>query len=408
MPNHQVRPLGRGVVAGRLRRARAARRSGARARRRSGASTGAARRRLRHLGQLRHAEDEGIARVSPLRRAIAADAHLGRQRLVFRRVVGHAHRRALVESLVAHNAEEPFAILAIVFSLEQDERVAFLGPRHPLVERGIGFERGDDACLHVPNLDAVADLLCGVDHHREIAPALVEAEFGHVADVQLRSGLEIAEDQVTPARRRVAWRIRRGRRRAASSSRRSARGRRRPSRRRAVAVHGDPSAGFAREHHALDLRDRGLLAIRQVHQRDAVLIRPARARVRLRLAAHRRNRDRRPRRVRRERRGRPALAHGELPFLRAGRRTNHHVTIALERREPVGEPLAVRRQRRAGHRSESQDVVQGDRPLGRVLGVEFGRRSKRDQCGRQGQHDRETQALHGKYLQRRRAIRAGN
>ena len=67
--------------------------------------------------------------------------------------------------------------------LERDERVAFLRPRHALVEQRIRLERRD-AGLRIMDLDAVADLFRGVDDQREIAAALVEAEF---ADVPMES-----------------------------------------------------------------------------------------------------------------------------------------------------------------------------------------------------------------------------
>ena len=165
--------------------------------------------------------------------------------------------------------------------------------------------------------------------------------------------------------------------------------------RRAVAVHRDPPAGFARERESPNLRDRRLLAVGEVHERHAVLVGTARARVRLRITPVGGDGDCRPLRVGRERCGATAaLAHWELPLLGAGRRTNDHFGIALQRRHAVREPLAVRRHRGPADRAETQNVFERDGLLGRILRAQFGQGRKRDERGRKGQHRRKTQTLH--------------
>ena len=52
----------------------------------------------------------------------------------------------------------------------------------------------------------------------------------------------------------------------------------------------DPAGRLAREREATNLRNRRLLAAREVHDRHRGLIRPPRARVGLRLTARRRRR----------------------------------------------------------------------------------------------------------------------
>ena len=69
--------------------------------------------------------------------------------------------------------------------------------------------------------------------------------------------------------------------------------------------------------------------------------------------------DRDPRRVARERHGAAgALADRELHFLVAARGPDDHLAVALQRRQPVRQPLAVWRERGGAQRAEGRDVGQ--------------------------------------------------
>ena len=139
VPHDEVRTfVASGAATGATRSGIAAFRRGAFSRRGiAAAGTG------RHLGQLGDAEDQRAAILGPDGRAVAADRHLGRERLVRLRVVDHLLRCAAAEAGESHHGVETLAIGAVIGALQHRDRVAFLRPGHALVERLVGIERRD-------------------------------------------------------------------------------------------------------------------------------------------------------------------------------------------------------------------------------------------------------------------------
>ena len=117
--------------------------------------------------------------LGPLRRAVAADADISAGNVLSSPgsyvVFFGAPLASNPVKPTTENSRSRYCRSSL--PLSSDERVAFLGPRHALVERRARFERRDHAGLHVADLDAVADLIGGVDDEREIAAALVEREL---------------------------------------------------------------------------------------------------------------------------------------------------------------------------------------------------------------------------------------
>ena len=225
--------------------------------------------------------------------------------------------------------------------------------------------------LHVAELDAVAGLVGRVDDERQVASRLVEGELGHVADVEVAPGGQVAQDEVR-ALRPVAGRARaagRLRRRAPEPEPRPHAGRAAGRRR---LLQRNPAAALAGEREAADVLNRHVLARRQVEQLHLGLDGPALPPEPLALGArlgytmnatHFESSEKPQRRRWRARLTRPAraaaghgrrLAHRELVDLVAVGRLDEHVAVAFHGRHAVGEPAPVVRERRGA------DVLPGD------------------------------------------------
>ena len=138
---------------------------------------------------------------------------------------------------------------------------------------------------HVAQLDAVADLVGGVDDRREELAVAGERELGDVADVQLGAVGQLAQDQVGAARTVVGAA---GRAAGAAPARpppapAAGAGAAPPAGRRRRAMQRDVRRGFTREREAADVRVFLLLATRQVDHGHAALHRPPLAAQPLRL-----------------------------------------------------------------------------------------------------------------------------
>ena len=152
----------------------------------------------------RNAEEEHLAIVRPLRRAVSGDAQFARERVVAGEIVGRLRRR-IGGVGPCENHEARIDECAIRPATKNGQSVALRSPRQASVLIGRRVERANGAGFYVEQLHAIAGLTVDVDRHREHRSVVAPRRFVDVAEGELGAVVEIANDQVraSPASRRV-------------------------------------------------------------------------------------------------------------------------------------------------------------------------------------------------------------
>jgi hypothetical protein len=151
---------------------------------------------LAHL-HLVDPEEEGVQGVGPLRGPVGRYRHPLGEALVQGGIEDHLGRSgASREAGPAQHRVEGVLPIVVVHRFERHQGRLPSRPGQLGVAGLVALQHPHHPALHVTQLDAVARLAGGVHHPGQPAARVVEGEVGHVAQVQLRAGRQLVEDEV--------------------------------------------------------------------------------------------------------------------------------------------------------------------------------------------------------------------
>ena len=142
------------------------------------------------------AKEQRLAVVRPPGIAVGAHGHALGERGVRARIVRDLLTRRTERVPEAENHVALVAQAPVFGAFEHGEGISRLAPREALVGGRAAVERRHRAARHVAELHAVTGFVLRVDGPGERLPILREREVADVADIELHSARELAEDQV--------------------------------------------------------------------------------------------------------------------------------------------------------------------------------------------------------------------